>query len=657
MSSAVEENLDTLLTYVDQLTEDDYFGRHLIASSGWQDDLCMEPITPVPGFSELCNACIKIFRDYPIGPSGKRWIGDVRHIRYSAVLASSARRGCRLCALLLTDIQKRASCLQIAMKSIIDLHFSTCVGGVPFELSFSGTELSSWRFTLSMYPVKGQVSARNNLMSNQSLAKRWFLSCTTTHSRCRPRPCDTNFPTRLLEIDGSEKHTSVRIVMTDKDPRAGDYMTLSHCWGAAQFITLRKDNLAELGQGIQLERLPKTFQDAVAVAQWFEIRYLWIDSLCILQDSKEDWVKESATMRSVYSHSIMNISATGAVDPSIGCFLDRQSDNIRPFSALVSDSEFEHICWDDNFWRVNISEASLSKRAWAFQERLLSPRILHFGAIQMAWECMESASCETFPEGIPKPIEQTPSVISVVTKRQLFDRTRGVVGPLWKELISYYTNCALTVPSDIYMAFAGVVEEIQSLTADEYFAGFWRKGLELQLPWHRTNSATWKPTGYRAPSWSWFSINGAVHFPLLPIRAVLYKVLDVIVQNSAEGLYGPVTYGRLRCQGILGTAVRKTRDQHWIIQTAHGQGFKSQAPFLWDHKTDLSKREVTYLPVLDVGYVVALLLEPTHVKEGEFQRIGTWSIRGEDNCRSILREQMPENGVWVDRPQQIFTIV
>ena len=503
----------------------------------------------------------------------------------------------------------------------------------------------------------------NSLMSNQSLAKKWFQSCTTTHGRCRPRSCDTNFPTRLLEIDGSEKQTSVRIITTDKNPRAGEYMTLSHCWGAAQFITLRKDNLAELGQGIQLGKLPKTFQDAVAVAQWFEIRYLWIDSLCIVQDSQEDWVKESATMRSVYSRSTMNISATGAVDPSIGCFLDRKPDNILPFSALLSGSQIECICFEDNFWRANISDAPLSKRAWAFQERLLSPRILHFGAIQMSWECMESASCETFPEGVPD-IGQLPSVI---TKREFFDHTRGSKSiRMWDMLVTYYTNCAMTVASDIYMAFAGVVEEIHSLTGEEYFAGFWRIDLERQLLWERNGPETGKPTVYRAPSWSWFSSNGAVRLPFLsPVGKgkAVYEVLDVIVHNSAEGLYGPVTYGCLRCRGVLGTAVcRKPSSGYWVIQAVHGQRLESEGRPQWDHKTDLSERRVTYLPVLKLkervsDVVLALLLEPTHVKEGEYQRIGTWRIRGEGKCRSVLCEQMPGDGAWVDRPQKNFTIV
>ena len=497
-------------------------------------------------------------------------------------------------------------------------------------------------------------------MLNQSLAKRWLQLCTTTHSRCRPRPCETNFPTRLLELGGSEKNTSVRLTVTDKNPRAGDYMTLSHCWGAAQFITLRKDNLAELRQGIQLTKLPKTFQDAVAVARWFQIRYLWVDSLCILQDSEEDWVKESAMMRSVYSHSIMNISATGAADPSIGCFLDRNADHVRPFSALLSDSEIEYICFEEDFWRANISDAPLSKRAWVCQERLLSPRILHFGAAQMSWECMELASCETFPEGIPKYsyIEHQSFVIS---KRDFLDHTQGFSKSMWNKLVTYYTRCAMTVPSDIYMAFAGLAEEIHSVTADEYFVGFWRKDLEHQLLWKRESSATCKPTGDRAPSWSWFSIIGAVrpNEPYLDsTKTARLKVLDVIVHHSAEGLYGPVTSGCLRCRGILGPAVcRKPSNR---IQAVHGQMLEGRSEVQWDHKTGPSKREVTYLPIIHdtrTPMVHGLVLEPTHVNTKEFQRVGTFRIWNEADYNRILSEQTSEKGTWVDRPQETFTIV
>ena len=120
----------------------------------WLDDLCLEPITPVAGFSKLCNACIKIFRDDVWERNDYHRLE--KHIRYSDVLDLSARRGCRLCDLLLTDIKKRASCLQTAMPSVLDLHFSRSSGKIYKEIRFWGMEVSMGCFTLSMYPVEGQ---------------------------------------------------------------------------------------------------------------------------------------------------------------------------------------------------------------------------------------------------------------------------------------------------------------------------------------------------------------------------------------------------------------------------------------------------------------------------------------------------------------------
>ena len=153
MSSAVPENMTSSGDATPPSACDDSMARTM-----WQDDLCLEPITPVPGFSKLCNACIKIFRyDTRQGnPEDKDQVAHVRHIRYSEVLELSARRGCRLCALVLTDIQKRAGCLHIAMTSVIGLHFSKSSGKIYSKLSFWGMNLSMWRFTLSMYPAEGQ---------------------------------------------------------------------------------------------------------------------------------------------------------------------------------------------------------------------------------------------------------------------------------------------------------------------------------------------------------------------------------------------------------------------------------------------------------------------------------------------------------------------
>ena len=119
--------------------------------------------------------------------------------------------------------------------------------------------------------------------SNQHLARYWLQHCKTHHERCRSNFLpSSDFPTRLLEIVSTKGEPNIRLIETKHHAREGEYMALSYCWGKAKFCTLRKHNLTRFKEGIRLSTLPKTFQDAVEIVRWFQIRYLWIDSLCIL---------------------------------------------------------------------------------------------------------------------------------------------------------------------------------------------------------------------------------------------------------------------------------------------------------------------------------------------------------------------------------------
>lgn len=105
----------------------------------------------------------------------------------------------------------------------------------------------------------------------------------------------------------------------------GRYMTLSHRWGQKPLRKLTRDNMREFMGGIKLSSLPQNFQDAIKVASGLEIRWLWIDALCIIQDDEglRDWLEESASMEKVYTNSYCNISATAAMDSTEGLFHKR----------------------------------------------------------------------------------------------------------------------------------------------------------------------------------------------------------------------------------------------------------------------------------------------------------------------------------------------
>ena len=162
------------------------------------------------------------------------------------------------------------------------------------------------------------------------------------HERCNhPRTRQNWMPTRLLDVS-SARTTASTVFLVDRTsiPSDLEYISLSHCWGSKPVISLSQTNIESLKRGISISDLPKTFQDAVIVGGWFQCQYLWIDSLCIIQDSVEDWRRESAEMRHVYKNARRNIEATGAPDSSVGLLFDRDPSIVS--TGLVS------VSWDGN---------------------------------------------------------------------------------------------------------------------------------------------------------------------------------------------------------------------------------------------------------------------------------------------------------------------
>ncbi|ORY19521.1 heterokaryon incompatibility protein-domain-containing protein, partial [Clohesyomyces aquaticus] len=141
--------------------------------------------------------------------------------------------------------------------------------------------------------------------------------CLQNHPECQPMFKGSYFPTRLLDL-GQQLLSSEPPKLVETKNGIGTefcspaYATLSHCWGNSQPLRLLMQNKLQHLQGIPLSALPRVFSEAMTVCRNLGIRYLWIDSLCICQDSEEDWAQESALMGAIYSHAILNIAATGS---------------------------------------------------------------------------------------------------------------------------------------------------------------------------------------------------------------------------------------------------------------------------------------------------------------------------------------------------------
>ena len=507
---------------------------------------------------------------------------------------------------------------------------------------------------------------------NELLAREWLDRCRKTHERCRSDIIQPGvIPTRLLEINFTNYTPTVRIVETSGQSREGrSYIALSYCWGNAEFPTLRSDNEKQFKNEILFSTLPKTFQDAIQIARWFRIHYIWIDSLCILQDSQDDWAEESCRMKNVYRNSFLTIAATGAINPSIGCFQDRKPELIEPLRFRALDRT--NIVFDVSIWTTAMNDSPLSKRGWAFQERMLSPRVLHFGETQMLWQCAELSACESCPGGFYDDrlsVSSAPKLaLGLLPNRENLDFFEDI----WEPIVQSYTRSNLTRFSDKSLAISGIADEVQSSSGRSYAAGLWREDFERQLLWKvnhdQRDSLDSCVRPYVAPSWSWLSVDGPIAYHHTGDRQKVFhlEVIDLKLELSNKSIFGPFKSGYIRARGMLLPATlqpigNKEGDvPGWEPRSIRHRLFEDSddnTPVWLDTATE-TERNVFWVLVWSTGRELSgLLLASTGAKPDEYRRIGIFYLDANYFRFPWLLERMRKNEITRKRTKTTFTIV
>jgi hypothetical protein len=216
--------------------------------------------------------------------------------------------------------------------------------------------------------------------------KQCLTNCLDTHEVCHQDFDVKWLPTRLIDI-GDTHSTTVKLIFSESlsssHHNAPRYVTLSHKWGSSEFIGLRSNNLEVLKIGIGRESLPKTFLDAMQVCRTLGVRYIWIDSLCVVQDSVTDWQRESSMMDRVYRTGICNITASYGDGPYHGLELEESTDTevIRNLRIWLPSggSQVQYYCFNDyhSWWSRFLEQAALNQRAWVYQESSKNPLGYH----------------------------------------------------------------------------------------------------------------------------------------------------------------------------------------------------------------------------------------------------------------------------------------
>ncbi|KAH6851635.1 heterokaryon incompatibility protein-domain-containing protein [Alternaria alternata] len=340
-----------------------------------------------------------------------------------------------------------------------------------------------------------------------------------THTRCAQRRGERTHqtPTRLLQVQPFKPSPKAYLRQTAQIPKDARYTTLSHCWGQYMPIKLEINTLQEFLDGIHIDRFPPTFQQAIMLTESLGIEYIWIDSLCIIQDDKNDWANECSRMTSVYMNSFINIGANAARDSRGGLFQQRSWKSVNPlFVPLTYVPTNWHrepvVLWPNSPSGNLLDHAPLGDRGWIVQERLLASRTVHFLKHEVAPETDVTGKLEDF-----NFFKRTYVAIPTAPFPGAIDRITPFLDT-WANIVNLYSTGKLSVATDKLVALSGVAkymfEHRQDNRALRHYAGHWSQDFELQLRWSASPFSTGsRSQTYVAPSWSWASYNGKVLLP------------------------------------------------------------------------------------------------------------------------------------------------
>ncbi|MDB5271632.1 MAG: hypothetical protein JWP58_4672 [Hymenobacter sp.] len=357
---------------------------------------------------------------------------------------------------------------------------------------------------------------------------QWLEDCVSnehgSHETCRDIKVP-GYPSRLLDIDGFETSGQVRLVDTkDWLKPLPEYTTLSHCWGSVTGphpLNTMEANIQSHKTGIPMENLPKTFQDAVKITHRIGKRFLWIDSLAIIQHNTQDWEFEAAQMAAIYENSFLTIAATTSENCQGGCDLEpwdlciiegrgRTSPVPGLYQKLPPETEYQMKLKRTTASWVNAgTPLPLHTRGWALQEAILSRRVLHMTSHHMLWQCREIFDYED--ANVRHSAKSLPLQLSNVGF--LWDRRELVEGynrPWWN-LAENYSQRNFTYSIDKLPAIAGMVGFYAAMTHDIPLLGLWKSSVAADLSWRCDKEQDSTLPGI--PTWTWFSTRGRILKP------------------------------------------------------------------------------------------------------------------------------------------------
>lgn len=357
-------------------------------------------------------------------------------------------------------------------------------------------------------PYEGRIRPPE---ADQRLFKRWKDQCIELHNGVCSK---TNIPAisaiRLVDVT----HRCLVYLPGDVS-----WVTLSYCWGGPQEHSLRNDNLADYRTpgALTEEILPPVIFDALIATEALGERYLWIDSLCIVQDDEVDKANYLSVMDTIYAHAVVTIVNAASGDTSSGLPGIRKPVHRRTQQPFELNGAWltEALDPGHSSYGGYLDRCKWSTRGWTFQEGLLSRRCLIFTADQIYWQCQKSSWCEGSFWERSDNLQIYRHFLGSNLLTSLVNPMIADWVPLYLSILEKYPQRDFTSESDCLHALTGVLRVLQRSTGEDHFWGLPINKLEHALAWtgssprarreshHKFVNSEGKLISCAFPSWSW----------------------------------------------------------------------------------------------------------------------------------------------------------
>ncbi|RSL62420.1 hypothetical protein CEP53_004786 [Fusarium sp. AF-6] len=542
--------------------------------------------------------------------------------------------------------------------------------------------------TLREIPIGRPFLQQSPLSDSQfQLMKRWLEYCDDNHESCKPDQSEhgapsihiedsglsdidsvvsqslrsrksTRLPTRLLDLETGSVDT-IRLYETQLGDRHEDfkYIALSHPWGEPtkshpHFCTTVENRVAHLAS-IQLQDLPNTFKDAVITTRAIGLRYLWIDSLCIVQGPGGDFNTESQRMEDVFSSAYCVIAASRATGQWDGFLKDRPESFNNSYVTFKLDkgAQFYVSRYLDDFTQ-DVLEGSLNQRGWVLQERALARRTIYFTERQTYWECGGGVRCETLTKMnnqlaafLGDPNFPQVAIRSSTSQRET---SRGQRILYYQDLYKTYSRLKFTHWEDRAVAMNGLEQRLSwgfkcrggFGILDDSRQEHHRSLLHRSLLWHRAKGSLEKivfpPDRQKAPTWSWMAFQGEIDYLAVPFNGVDWDTGLKSPWQKAEAQ----SAGRSEVLEIRATARQLKLGNTPIegLQLFFNSSGQSQ-PLVSKALCVIIGKEKGYAHVGDRTHYILLVRPTGSAKEGQAMA-----------CERIGAGQVPGRCIELDRP-------